>query len=192
VLLGSAVAARRYRRQVVALRAAPADGRTASLRQLACAVADALHACGLVPAGASSLQVQGGRGGWVHCTLDVPAAGSALFAAALEELLAPLSEPRWLVSRLVLPVPGSTPERRRLARAAALGRPVEASVAWHAVPAELGRNKTRVAAFAAAWERHAGPGRLVRASDPEGVVLLDLLRGADPFALTSRLRTVWR
>jgi hypothetical protein len=49
-----------------------------------------------------------------------------------------------------------------------------------------------VAAFGAAWERHAGPGRLVRASDPEGAALLDLLRGADPFALTSRLRTVWR
>jgi hypothetical protein len=177
---------------VVAMRSAPGDGRTASLTQLASAVADALHASALTSAGVTALRVHGGRGGWLHCTLDVPAVESALFAASLEELLAPLAEPRWLVSRLVLPAPVGTAERRRLARAAALGRPVEAAVAWHAVPAELCRNKGRVAAFGAAWERHAGPGRLVRASDPEGAALLDLLRGADPFALTSRLRTVWR
>jgi hypothetical protein len=44
------VAARRYRRQLVSLRDAPADGQTASVRQLASAVADALHACDVVPA----------------------------------------------------------------------------------------------------------------------------------------------
>jgi len=192
LLLAGAGAARRYRAQVVALRDAPADGRTASLRQLAAAVADALHGSGLASVGAEALRVQAGRDGWLTCTLDAAPDEAARFAAALEELLAPLSGSRWFVSRLVLPAPAGTADRRRLARAAALGRPVEAAVAWHAVPAELGRNKARVAVFEAAWWRHAGPGRLVRSSTPEGAALLELLRGADPFALTSRLRTVWR
>jgi superfamily II DNA or RNA helicase len=192
LVLAGAVAARRYRQQAVALRDAPADGQTASVRQLASAVADALHACELVPVGAEALRVRGGAGGWLTCTLDVGPRESAVFAAALEELLAPLGEPRWLVSRLVLPAPAAAADRRRLARAAAFGRPVEAAVAWHAVPAELGRSAARVALFEGAWWRHVGPGRPVRATDPEGAALLDLLRGADPFALTSRLRTVWR
>jgi hypothetical protein len=32
----------------------------------------------------------------------------------------------------------------------------------------------------------------VLAKDPEGAALLQLLHGEDPFALTSRVRTVWR
>ena len=31
----------------------------------------------------------------------------------------------------------------------------------HPVPADLGRNKERAEAFARAWRRHVGPGRLV-------------------------------
>jgi hypothetical protein len=58
--------------------------------------------------------------------------------------------------------------------------------------ADRGRSAARVALFESAWWRHVGPGRLVRSTDPEGAALLELLRGADPFALTSRLRTVWR
>jgi hypothetical protein len=191
-LLAAGVAAKRYRQQSVALRDAPADGQTASVRQLAAAVADALHACELVGTGAEALRVRGGAGGWLTCSLDVAPAESALFAQCLDELLSPLAEPRWLVSRLVLPAPAAKADRRRLARAAALGRPVEAAVAWHAVPSDLGRSAARAALFESAWWRHVGPGRLVRATDPEGVALLELLRGADPFALTSRLRTVWR
>jgi superfamily II DNA or RNA helicase len=190
--LSAVVAARRYRSQAMALRDAPADGRTASLRQLAAAVAEALHGCELTSSGAEALRVQAGAGGWLTCTLDVPPAEAAVFATSFEELMAPLGDPRWLVSRLVLPGPVADSGRRRLALAAALGRPIDAAVAWHAVPAELGRNKARVALFEAAWSRHAGPGRLVRSTDPEGAALLDLLRGADPFCVTSRLRTVWR
>ena len=192
LLLTGGAAARRYRQQSAALRDAPADIQTASVRQLGSAVADALHACGATPAGAQALRVQGGQGGWLTCTLDVEPLASQVFAGALEELLAPLGSPRWLVSRLVASPPASLADRRRLSRAAALDRPVETSVAWHAVPAELGRSQARVALFEAAWWRHVGPGRLVRGADPEGLVLLDLLRGADPFALTSRVRSVWR
>lgn len=192
LLLSTAVAGRRYRRQAVALRDAPADARTASLGQLAAAVADALHGCGLTRVGVPALQVRAGAGGWTACTLDADPGDADRFATALDELLAPLSDPRWLVSRLVLPAPASARDRRRLAAAAALGRPVEGAVAWHAVPSELGSSRARVAVFETAWWRHAGPGRLVRSAEPEGQALLALLHGADPFALTTRLRTVWR
>lgn len=192
VVVASGLAGVRYRRQAVALRDAPPDGQTASLRQLASAVADALHASGGSSVGAGALSVRGGPDGWLTCALDATTEESALFAACLDELLAPLSDPKWLVSRLVLPVPAAPDDRRRLAVSRALGRRVEASVAWHAVPAWLGRRKERVAAFETAWLEHVGTGRFVPARDPEGAGLLDLLRGADPFAVTSRLRTVWR
>jgi hypothetical protein len=192
VALGGGVAGARYAAQLRALRRAPADGQTATLRQLADAVADALHATGGTSAGASAVRTSSGRGGEVAVELEGPAAESELFATSLDELLAPLAEPRWLVSRLVLPTPAGRTDRRRLALARALGRPVEAAVSWHAVPTWLGRTKARVEAFDVAWHRHVGAGRLVLAKDPEGASLLELLRGEDPFALTSRVRTVWR
>ena len=192
VALGAVVVGGRYAVQSRALRRAPADVQGATVKQLADAVADALHAAGGTSAGAAAVRVSSGRGGWLSCELQAPPEESALFAACLDELLAPLAEPRWLVSRLVLPAPAAAADRRRLALSRALGRPVEAAVVWHAVPTWLGRTKARVAAFDAAWHAHVGAGRLVLAKDPEGASLLELLRGEDPFALTSRVRTVWR
>jgi superfamily II DNA or RNA helicase len=191
-LVAVGVGGRRYLRQLTALRSAPEAEHTATLAQLAAVVADALHACGGTSVGAAGVRVAGTAGGWIGCELDAPAEESALFAACLDELLSPLADPRWLVSRLVLVVPAAAAARRRIARARALGRPVDAAVAWHAVPTWLGRSKAKVAAFEDAWRRHVGAGRLVLAKDPEGQALLDLLRGEDPFALTSRVRTVWR
>jgi superfamily II DNA or RNA helicase len=182
----------RYGTQLRNLRNVPADGQAATLRQLAAAVADALHATGGTTVGASAVSVRAGRDGWVRCELEADDAQSRLFAACLDELLAPLVDPRWLVSRLVLPVPATAAERRRLAVARTVGRPVDAAVAWHAVPAELGRSKTTVAAFDDAWHTHVGTGRVVAGREAEGQALVALLRGADPFRLTSRVRAVWR
>lgn len=192
LLVGAGVGGRRYAAQLRALGSSAEVEQTATLRQMAAAVADGLHAAGVTSVGASGVRVVGAPGGEVSCELEAPTADSVVFAASLDELLAPLADPRWLVSRLVLPLPAAAADRRRLARARALGRPVEAAVAWHAVPAALGRSKSRVAAFEAAWRTHVGAGRLVLAKDPEGSALVDLLRGEDPFAVTSRLRTVWR
>jgi superfamily II DNA or RNA helicase len=182
----------RYGAQMRRLQRSCADGETASLRQLAAAVADALHAAGGTSVGAAAVSVHAGRDGWLRCELEAPVEQSRLFVSSLDELLAPLADPRWLVSRLVLPVPAGTADRRRLALARTLGRRVEAAVAWHAVPSWLSRSKARVSAFDDAWHAHVGPSRLVSGRDPEGQALLELLRGADPFALTSRVRTVWR
>lgn len=191
VLLWAGLAAGRYRRQSTGLRL-PADARTTALRQQAAAVADALHGCGLTEAGVDALQVRPAGDGWTTCLLDAGRQDAARFAAALEELLSPLEDPRWLVSRLVPPVPTSARDRRRLAVAAATGRPVAVPVAWQAVPAELSRVRERLAVFETAWWKNVGPGRLLRATEPEGQALLGQLRGADPFGVTARLRTVWR
>lgn len=192
LLVAAGVGGRRYVTQLRALNATAEVEQTATLHQMASAVADALQSTGATSVGAAGVRVVAGRDGEVYCELDAPIAESALFASCLDELLAPLTDPRWLVSRLVLPLPAAAADRRRLARARALGRPVEAAVAWQAVPSPLGRSKKRVAAFETAWRAHVGAGRLVLAKDPEGSALLDLLRGEDPFAVTSRLRTVWR
>jgi len=192
VLATAVVGGQRYLAQTTALRDTEGQEQTATLTQLAHAVADALQAGGATTVGAAGVRIAGTSGGAVSCELDAPAPESALFAASLDELLAPLADPRWLVSRLVLPAPTTAVERRRLALARTLGRPVEAAVAWHAVPAALSRSRARVSAFEAAWRTHVGAGRLVLGKDPEGAALLELLRGEDPFALTSRVRTVWR
>ena len=192
VLVAAGVGGSRYTAQLKALTSAPEGEQSATLAQMARAVADALAASGATTVGAAGVRVAGVRDGEVSIELDAPLVESALFASCLDELLAPLADPRWLVSRLVLPVPASAADKRRLAMARALGRPVEAAVAWHAVPAPLARSRTRVGAFETAWRAHVGAGRLVLTKDPEGSALLELLRGEDPFAVTSRIRTVWR
>ena len=192
VVLGGAVAGQRWVSQSRALKRAPADASAAVLRQLADAVADALHAAGGAPVGAAGVRCADRPDGEVELRLEAPAAAAALFAACLEELLLPLGEPRWLVSRVVLPPPDGPAAARRLAAARAVGRPVEAAVTWHAVPSWLARSRSGVDAFDTAWKAHLGSGRLVLATDPEGQSLVELLRGEDPFALTTRVRTVWR
>ena len=192
LLLGGAVAGRRYRAQLASLAALPADSRTACLRQLAEVVADALHGAAGTSVGADGVRLRAGRTGPVALELEAPDLESARVATCLDELLAPLAEPRWLVSRLVVQPPTTDADRQRLARARALGRPVDAAVAWHAVPAWCGRSRARVAAFEAAWRARVGAGRLVLARDPEGMSLLDLLRGEDVLGVRTRLRTTWR
>ena len=191
LLLGGTVAGRRWRAQSTALARLPADSQSATLRQLAQVVADALHASGATGTGAAGVDVTR-SGDELVCVLDGTGEDSRLFAGSLDELLAPLAEPRWLVSRFVVPVPDGAAERRALVLAGTFGRPVAAPVAWHAVPAALTRSRAEVDAFEAAWQRHLGAGRMVLARDPEGASLLELLQGKDPFSVVTRLRTVWR
>ena len=116
VVVAAALGGQRYSAQARALHRAPEGEQTASLRQLASAVADALRSSGATSVGAEGLRVTGTRGGEVVVELDAPTSESVLLAGALDELLAPLADPRWLVSRLVLPVPSGAADRRRLAR----------------------------------------------------------------------------
>ena len=180
---------RRYRRLMKADQARPSG----SLEGMAMAVADGLRAAGLADRGAETVLLEPQPDGGYRARLgDVPSGQSAVFAAALEEVLSPLAQPRYLVPRLFLPAPASPREARRLAWRRAWGRPVEATVVYHGVPSVLGVNRRRAAGFAAAWHERVSPGEMLYAGSPEGAGILAVQRGDDPFAVTAQIRTLWR
>lgn len=72
-----------------------------------------------------------------------------LFADAMGELLGPIENPRYIITR--------ESERWRAVRDTAL----VAGRDYHAVPIPLGVNKDRAAGLLEAWHRHVGPGELV-------------------------------
>ncbi|MCU1693251.1 MAG: hypothetical protein JWM64_2342 [Frankiales bacterium] len=195
VLAGGAVLGigETVRRVLDTARSLEEAGPSGALEQIAAAVADALHEAGDTGVGAEGVRLEVTADGWTQVRLSGGGtAASERFSTALDEVLAPLGEPRALVSRLVLPRPATTRGRLRLAARRTAGRPVEAAEAWHAVPAELGRNERRRRLFEAAWQHHVGPGRVVRTDREPALGVLALMRGADPFAVTSQTRTVWR
>lgn len=165
---------------------------TATLTEMAGVVAEALHRTGATSAGARGVVVAAGDDGWLRCELrGVPQQESELFATSLDELLAPLTDSRYLLSRLVVQVPAAASGKWGLAARRAAGLGVDAAVAWHAVPGWLGRNRERAEVLHRLWTARIGPSDLVRTATPEGAAVLDLLRGADPFAVTSQVRTTW-
>jgi len=169
---------------------APASG---SLEDMAMAVADALCEAGLSSRGAAALQLEPQPGGGYRARLqDVPAAESATFAAALDEVLAPLAQPRYIVPRLFLPQPDSRRAAFALALRRLAGRGGPATVVYHAVPTPLGANRKLAQAFALAWKARVGPGEMLYAGSPEGTGILAAQRGEDPFEVTTQIRTLWR
>ena len=180
---------RRYRRLMKADEARPSG----SLEGMAMAVADGLRSAGLTSRGAEAVLLEPQPDGGYRARLgEVPAGESSAFAAALEDVLSPLAQPRYLVPRLFLPRPATRKEARRLAWRRAWGRPVEATVVYHAVPAVLGVNRRRASAFGLAWSERVSPGQMLYAGSPEGAGILAAQRGDDPFAVTTQIRTLWR
>jgi superfamily II DNA or RNA helicase len=123
------------------------------------AVAEAYRELGELSAeAASSLTIEPRAAGYLRCELGAatPVEGRR-FATALDELVGVSDTPRYLVSR-----PLADPRRGALGL---LGRVLTRRPPFderlHPVPADLARNKERAEAFARAWRRHVGPGRLV-------------------------------
>jgi superfamily II DNA or RNA helicase len=173
---------------------APPDG---SLDGMALAVADALHAAGLVSRDGAAVTLEplpGGdlAGGYRARLSDVPTAESAAFAAALEEVLLPLAQPRYIVPRLFLPRPAGRLAAIALAVRRLTGLGVPATVVYHAVPAVLGTKRELAEVFARAWNSRVSPGELLYSGSPEGAGILAAQRGDDPFAVTTQIRTLWR
>ncbi|MEA2127019.1 MAG: hypothetical protein QOI80_3801 [Solirubrobacteraceae bacterium] len=112
------------------------------LQRVARAVADAYVALGEIPAAAAaSLAWQPRAGGYVRCLLaDGSPEDNARFASALAEAVEPAIAQRYVIARPL----GAVPYER----------------AWHPVPSDLGRNRTRADAYAAAFGRWLGPGEL--------------------------------
>jgi superfamily II DNA or RNA helicase len=129
------------------------------LEQAAGAIVDAYRELGeMSDAAAGSLQIEPRTSGYLRCTLTAASPEeSARFATALEELTGVADNPRYLVGR-PLPEPG-------VGTGALLGRVLTRKPPFperlHPVPSDLGRHKDRAEAFARAWRRRLGPGRLV-------------------------------
>jgi hypothetical protein len=169
-------------------------GPSDALEDFAAAVADGLSAAGLIATGlgAAAVRITPQQDGAYRCALDgASLAESELFADGLDELLSPLAFPRYLVPRLVADPPGGVPAALVLALRLALPGKPGLRVVYHAVPEALGANRERADAFAAAWNRHVSPGRLLYCKDPRAQAVLELQRGADPFRATTQLRTLW-
>jgi superfamily II DNA or RNA helicase len=112
------------------------------LQRVARAVADSYLALGeITPAAAASLAWQPRAGGYVRCLLaDGSPEENGRFASALAEAVEPAIAQRYVIARPLGAVP--------------YGR------AWHPVPSDLARNRTRADAYAAAFARWLGPGEL--------------------------------
>lgn len=163
-----------------------------ALECMAHAVADGLQLAGLSERGAEAVTLETTPDGWLRCALTGVRTGqSECFADALDQLLAPLTEPRYLLGRMVVtPAPS---ERGRLifALRATLRLPLDAAVAWHTVPRGFTGNQQRRQCFLTAWEQHVGPARLLAADSAEAAAVLALFRGEDPFSIATQLRTTW-
>ena len=168
----------------------PASG---CLADLAMATADALHTAGLASRGADAVLVEALPDGSYRARLqEVPAREAETFSGALEEVLSPLAQPRYVVPRLVLGPPrGLAGGFGLAARGLVTGQP-GGSVVYHAVPGVLGARKQLAAAFETAWHARVSPGPMLYTGSPEGAGILAEQRGDDPFAVTTQIRTLWR
>lgn len=193
---GAYVAARADGRERAAYlrRLADAAARPPSIEAIARAVATGLHATQQASRGADAVEVHVGAGGEHRCVLTgVPEEESVRFAEALDEALAPLQSPRYLVCRHRVSdatVPDVVWSSDLDASTTALLRPDHTT--WYAVPSALGSHVDKARAYARAWHEHAGgdPNPL-RAGSPEGAGVLAAQAGADPLDVSTVMRRQW-
>ena len=195
ILAGAGLGAAGIGSAVVSLRGfAGRLGPSSAVEDLASAIVEALAATGVVDSRLSATMVRlvSQPDGYYRCYLD--GAGlrdSAVFAAALDELLAPLRTPRYIIPRYVS-APPSGPLEALTLFARQFGNPrIGATLVYHAVPSVLATNHDRVKAFEAAWNRHVSSGKALYEGDPKAQAIIQLQRGEDPFAVTTQMRTLW-
>ena len=169
-------------------------GPAGTLENLAAAVADGLAAAGLLSKGvsAAAVRVVVQPDGYYRCylagaTLD----DSGLFATALDELLSPLRQPRYLVPRYIAQAPTTTLGALVLLVRQSMRPGRGAAVVYHAVPAVLATTRERADLFASAWNRHVSAGDAIFESDPRAEAIIELQRGEDPFDVLTQMRTLW-
>jgi superfamily II DNA or RNA helicase len=170
--------------------AVPAQG---GLEDIASATADALHAAGLTSQGGAEVRVEPLADGSYRARLTaVPATEAAAFSAALDEVLSPLAQPRYVMPRLIVAPPAGAVAATGLAARRLVTGHLPGTVVYHAVPTVLGAKKELAAVFEQAWNARVSPGKLIYAGSPEGAGVLAAQRGDDPFAVTTQIRTLWR
>jgi hypothetical protein len=136
---------------------------------------------------AASLELEPRASGYLRVWLPRGSAEEReRFTAALNDVVEPSGLPRYLVSRLV---PGRRSLAGLLAGGVAHGVPFERR--WAAVPADLGRNRERAAAFHRTWRRWLGPSelRFTQRAAAGQEALADA--GAQAADYEARIRRVW-
>ena len=129
--------------------------------------------------------------GDLRCHLDADARSAEAFALALDEVVSPITDPRYLLPRWHLP-PGNPGIRGWWDQLrAGIGSAHERDPVWHAVPSVLGTNRELADAFAASWGSWIGGGGAVYTRNTDGAGILVSVRSANPLELTSVLRTTW-
>jgi hypothetical protein len=166
-----------------------------SLEDLAAAVADGLAAGGVIHErlGAGNVRIAAQPDGYYRCSLDRASADDArAFAVALDEVLAPLWDPRAIIARRVADAPRGIPGVLGVVVRRALGRGPGPLVVYHAVPEALAGTRAKLEAFERAWSHWVSPGsRALRRDDPRAQAVLALRAGDDPFRLETQMRTLW-
>jgi superfamily II DNA or RNA helicase len=172
-------------------------GPSDTLGDVAAALAESLSAAGLVspPLGATSVRVRPQPDGYYRCYLEgASQADSKVFTDALDELLGPLNEPRYIVPRFMPDPPRSAWSALWRAIRQAGGEPISGAVAYHTVPGVLASSQVRAAIFGEAWNRYVSRGRLLSADEPEGQAVIETLSVGrdDSFATDTQMRTLWQ
>lgn len=156
----------------------------------AAVVADALHEAGRCPQAAADVRVRVDADGLTG--FDLPGPAAALFATALEEVLAAPVQPRYVIGRPRLPgLPASPRAARQQARAAFRGR-LDLPVVVHAVPTVFGVNAAAAAAFGRAWRRWVAATDPLYTGSAEGAGLLASAGGESPVPVETAVRTRWQ
>jgi hypothetical protein len=144
-LLAVQTAVATYRGRRIALELA----RSPSVGQVACVVADALRSTGHLTRGAEAVRVDERTGRFT--VIGVHGAAASVFAAALDEVLAPMPGSPCLVRQRVLRDPGGIAVAFRVA----LGRLPFDRDFWR-VPRLLAASEGEARAFAVAWDHWVG------------------------------------
>jgi hypothetical protein len=142
-----------FKSLILLIRHLPVDG---SVRQVALALRDALCAARLIETDRRRLQVLSTQqldGSWLVSLATGEFYEQALFSDCLGEILGPIENPRYLLTRH---------ERRRFG----------GSADYHAVPQLLGVKKERAQLLYHAWKKRVGPGKLIYTRTPENRKLL--------------------
>jgi superfamily II DNA or RNA helicase len=175
---------RRRRARAIAELLREAAANPADLGAIACAVADALKLAELSPVGSEAVSTSLDPDGVYRATLDgAPAAVTEMFASALDETLAPLTNPRYVIARYVVTSTSGMAVLR--------GRAEPNAVVYHAVPSVLGVNAKRARAFERAWASWVSSSTALYTGSPEGTGVLAAQRGDDPFSATTVMRLSW-
>jgi hypothetical protein len=165
----------------------------AGLEDIARATADALHQAKLTSQDGAAVRVEVMADGSYRARLaTVPAAEAAVFSTALDDVLSPLAQPRYVIPRLIVAPPRGLAAAAAIAARRLVAGHLPGSVVYHAVPAVLGTRKNLAEAFERAWNARVSPGQVVYTGSPEGAGILAAQRGDDPFAVTTQIRTLWR